>query len=417
MAFNLMDSVKGLFTGDLMSKASASLGETEGGIGKAISGIIPAVLGTIVSKADSGIEGASSMLDMAKEAAGSGFTSQLGSLFGGGSNLLSNGLGVAQRVLGDKFSGIVNAISGFAGIKSSSVSSLAGMIAPAALGVVGTHAVENNLSPGSFANMLAAQKSSIANALPSGLTSMAGMLGLGSIATNISSLVGDRERPARPPVTSLDYRDNKPVRKFRWEIPVLLAILVIGAIWFLTRSGNHGAAAVDRISDTTAAATTMSSGLGQSIKVRLPNGIELDANKGGIEDRLVSYLNSSAPEDSIGNNRWFDFDNLNFKTARAEISPESDRQIANISTILKAYPNVRIKIGGYTDKTGNEPDNIKLSQQRAEAVETALKSKGIADQQLAGAQGYGSQYAKAAMDAPAADKQQDRRISLSVRSK
>ena len=156
----------------------------------------------------------------------------------------------------------------------------------------------------------------------------------------------------------------------------------------------------------------------ESIKVKLPNGTELDAYKGGIEDKLVAYLNSAAATDSISKRLWFDFDNLNFKTGSAEITEASMKQVQNISAILKAYPRVSIKIGGYTDKTGNEPDNQKLSQQRAEAVVEALKKAGASPgTQLVGAEGYGSQYARAAADAPDEERRLDRRISINVRTK
>lgn len=154
-----------------------------------------------------------------------------------------------------------------------------------------------------------------------------------------------------------------------------------------------------------------------SIKVQLPDGTELDAYKGGIEDKLVAYLNSTDPADSISSSRWFDFDNLNFKTGSAELTDSSMKQVQNLAAILKAYPKVSLKIGGYTDKTGNEQENMKLSQQRADAVLDALKKVGASATQLVGAQGYGSQFAKAAANAPDEVRRADRRISVSVRSK
>jgi len=36
-----------------------------------------------------------------------------------------------------------------------------------------------------------------------------------------------------------------------------------------------------------------------AIKVKLPDGTKLDAYKGGIEDRLAAFLNSTDPADSI----------------------------------------------------------------------------------------------------------------------
>jgi outer membrane protein OmpA-like peptidoglycan-associated protein len=169
--------------------------------------------------------------------------------------------------------------------------------------------------------------------------------------------------------------------------------------------------------DTAVAAPVTAPSAPVSIKVKLPDGSELDAYKGGIEDMLVTYLNSTNSADSINHNRWFDFDNLNFKTNSAEITDESMRQVQNIAAILKAFPKVKIKIGGYTDKTGTEDANMKLSQSRADALVAALKSAGASEGQLVGAEGYGSKFATAAADAPDEERKKDRRISVSVREK
>ena len=152
-----------------------------------------------------------------------------------------------------------------------------------------------------------------------------------------------------------------------------------------------------------------------SVKVVLPGGIELDALKGGIEDKLVAFLNDASSKG--GKDVWFDFDNLNFKTGSAEIVPESYGQVQNIAAILKAYPKLVIKIGGYTDKTGDSLTNLKLSQARADAVLDGLKRMSADEKQVAGAEGYGSQYAKAAADAPDEERKKDRHISLGVREK
>jgi outer membrane protein OmpA-like peptidoglycan-associated protein len=153
----------------------------------------------------------------------------------------------------------------------------------------------------------------------------------------------------------------------------------------------------------------------ESVKVTLPGGEEIEANKGGVEDKLVAFLNDSTSK--AGKDVWFDFDHLNFKTNSAELTEESNVQVQNIAAILKAYPKLKIKIGGYTDKTGDSIANMQLSQKRADAVLNALKKSNANPAQLLGAEGYGSEYAKVAADAPDEEKQKDRRISLSVREK
>lgn len=208
-------------------------------------------------------------------------------------------------------------------------------------------------------------------------------------------------------------------RKVNW-LPVVMAALIVLAAIILIFKGCKGSGAppVSQISDSTL--TDSAAGLPvmaswELLKVKLPDGTELDAYKGGIEDQLVMFLNN--PASVPGKNVWFDFDNLNFNTGSAEITPGSMVQVNNVVAILKAYPKLKIKIGGYTDKTGDSLSNLALSQKRATAVMNALKSAGSNAQQIVGADGYGSQFAKADLMAPDNEKQKDRRISVSVRAK
>lgn len=154
----------------------------------------------------------------------------------------------------------------------------------------------------------------------------------------------------------------------------------------------------------------------ESIMVTLPNNTTINAYKGGIEDQLVQFLNSDYKglSDEELKDRWFDFDNLNFATGTANILPESQVQVDNLVAILNAFPDAKIKLGGYTDKTGDEAFNKKLSNDRAIAVKNAFEAKGVGDRVMA-TEGYGSEFAKFPADAPESDRVKDRRVAISVR--
>lgn len=154
----------------------------------------------------------------------------------------------------------------------------------------------------------------------------------------------------------------------------------------------------------------------ESIMVTLPNDTVINAYKGGIEDQLVQFLNSDykSLSDEELKDRWFDFDNLNFATGTANILPESQVQVDNLVAILNAFPDAKIKLGGYTDKTGDEAINKKLSNDRAIAVKNAFEAKGVGNRVMA-TEGYGSQFAKFPADAPESDRVTDRRVAVSVR--
>jgi outer membrane protein OmpA-like peptidoglycan-associated protein len=63
---------------------------------------------------------------------------------------------------------------------------------------------------------------------------------------------------------------------------------------------------------------------------------------------------------------------INFDTGKSAIKPESAQAIGEIAKLLTADPSLNIHVVGHTDNTGGVDSNIKLSQDRAEAVLQAL---------------------------------------------
>ena len=83
--------------------------------------------------------------------------------------------------------------------------------------------------------------------------------------------------------------------------------------------------------------------------------------------------------------------------------------------ILKAYPAAHVKIGGYTDNSGNPDANKQLSQARAESVRDELQKQGI-DSSRVEAEGYGDQH-PAADNNTAAGRAKNRRVAILVTQK
>jgi len=61
-----------------------------------------------------------------------------------------------------------------------------------------------------------------------------------------------------------------------------------------------------------------------------------------------------------------------FDTNKSEIKPESGQAIAEIVKLLKGDPGLKVFVVGHTDGTGGIDSNLKLSQDRAQAVIQAL---------------------------------------------
>ncbi len=64
-----------------------------------------------------------------------------------------------------------------------------------------------------------------------------------------------------------------------------------------------------------------------------------------------------------------------FDTGKAEIKPESDEAIAQISTLLKSNESLKLYVVGHTDNVGTIDANMKLSKDRADAVVNSLVTK------------------------------------------
>jgi outer membrane protein OmpA-like peptidoglycan-associated protein len=406
MSFNLLDTVKGLFTPALISNAATSLGESESGIQKALGGAIPALLASLVNKGGSA-DGASVILDLAKHAAGSGVLNNLGGFLGDdNSNLLSRGAEMLKNILGDKAGGIASLVSNFAGIKHSSASSILSTAAPVALGALGKHAAENNMNANGLSTFLSSQKDSITNALPSGLSSMAGLFGLGSIGNAVSSATSKITEAAHSAAPHAEVAVEKTSGGVKFLLPLFFGLLAVFLLIFVFKGCNGSTKDVTAITDsivakTDTAVTEIASNVRELFKVKWPNDTAIDAYKGGIQDKLVAFLGTDHKklgEDSL-KKIWFDFDNLNFETGTAKITAQSQVQLNNLAAILKAFPAVILKIGGYIDKTGEQDVNKKVSDQRSKAIQAALAEVGVG-KQITGAEGCDSSFAVYAKDAP-----------------
>lgn len=416
MAVNLIESAKGLFNTTLIGRAGALLGEGEAGIRKAVDALIPTIFAALFTKGQAG-HGAG-LSDLLNEAGSLSAQNDV-------SGLLDQTTGTADdswryknaalldRLFDGKTNEAVGMISAYSGLKTSSAESLLGAATPAVLSLTAKEAAAEDKSGdhGLWAYLIRL-KDQIWNSFPAGF-SFAGLMGAGSVAAAAG--------------TAYTTNSNTPPPRKKgggWLWILLLALLAL-VLWYLLGQKGCSKEHPDTIpADTTipapdtGMATVPAAGGSsrESMKVQLPGGTELDAFKGGIEDRLVTFLKTdykALGADSL-KKVWFDFDNLNFGTGNADITPESQVQINNLVAILKAFPQAKLKIGGYTDKTGNEPGNVKLSGARATAVKKALEAAGVGAQ-IDGAEGYGSQFAQFPADAPETDRIKDRHVSVSVR--
>ena len=437
MSLNVIDLIKGQLGPALISQAATQLGESESGISKAISGLLPAVVGGLANNADK-----PGVLDAITGAASSGL---LGNLLGGSTNnsLITT---ILTAIFGDKVGALVNAVSSYAGISDSSTNSLLNMVTGATLGSVGKYSADNNLGASGVQNLLQEQKGIVSTLLPAGLSLAS--LGLGSFfgndsvkeAINVAPTENVKVSSFDEPKIEVNRGGNTHVNVdnsddnngggsiWKWLLPLLLLAL---AAWFLWKqcdkkdatSGvavndsavvvQDSAVIVNDSANVATAAGSTNTKVDENIDL---NGVALKGYKGGMEDQMITFLKAgsykTAADDAALKDKWYTFDKVNFKIGSAtELEAGSQVQMDNLLAILKAFPEAKVKIGGYTDKTGVEADNIKLSQSRADFIKNWLAGKGVGAQVLT-AEGYGSKFATVVKEATNDERAVDRKMAV-----
>jgi OOP family OmpA-OmpF porin len=88
-----------------------------------------------------------------------------------------------------------------------------------------------------------------------------------------------------------------------------------------------------------------------------------------------------------------------FAQSKAELLPESFRELDQVVEFLQRNPTVAIELAGHTDNRGVHSHNVKLSQARVNAVKNYLVSKGISPKRITG-KGYGGLHPIADNDNP-----------------
>ena len=133
----------------------------------------------------------------------------------------------------------------------------------------------------------------------------------------------------------------------------------------------------------------------------------------GTEARLLDVIEDPTQHASV--ERWFTFDRLEFKPNSANLRPASLEQLHNVSEILKAYPDVKVAIRGYTDNVADSAYNLKLSGDRATATMNQIIGFGIDRSRLV-AEGYGERN-PVADNGSRAGRRRNHRVEIRVTQK
>ncbi|WP_426061641.1 DUF937 domain-containing protein [Hymenobacter sp. B1770] len=473
MKNDVVETVKSCFTSNVIAQLSTQVDETEPNVRKAANKSVPLVLKGLLNRLDRGFA-PEALFELVQAANAAEVLTQLANAQNptqseSGTNLLLN-------LLGDSYRANVNQVAVGTGIRPSASGTLMQAAATAVLGVLGKTAVENDFGPAELTGWLRQQSSSIGSSLLKDAIETALVSQPGSLHVPDPDRVLARQpiagvpalQAATPWTTQAPEPEPAGPGGLRWQWGALILLAVcLGYFFGRGQFGKDTASeafgqeepsptsASQRMAsltpgnqnsntnpDGTAAEASRSAapgrgareGLpapvmlagrydkasdryiydtGQPITLTLANGTRQQVGVNSTENRLFTFLNSSEEVDSVNRTKgWINFDRVNFEAGKALLTPESALQLGNIAVILNSFPNSMVKIGGYTDSTGDAQLNYKLSDERAHAAMLALARRGVNPIRLQ-AKGYGPRYFVMPNNTPA-NRSLNRRVSIRV---
>lgn len=341
MSNNLLESLSGLITPDVIGRAAAALGDSEPAVTKGMGAVFPVLLGSIANRADDpGF--ASTLFNLVRDPANDG------SLLGNVSGLLAPGatsspmmaLGgkLITSLFGNNVNTLGNSLANYAGVRPASANSMLNFAAPLVLSLLGKAVRSGNLNLSSLVSLLTGQRSAYAAAIPGPL----------------SRLESYFASPVREPARETYAAPPPPEKKSsigRWLIPLIAALI---ALWLLSRCmGPREEATVETVPAPAPAAEP----------APLPAPVE------------PAPMAEPATAETPLANLYFEVDKFDVPVAR-------EGSLDAVIEYLKANPTAVASVSGYHDPTGDKAYNEDLAKRRAQAVKDVMMAGGVAESQI-----------------------------------
>lgn len=355
---NILSLIQSQLSPEAIGQISNTVGESPESTKTALGAAVPAIMGSLLGKANASPDGATQIFNTLQQGQG-GWMNSISSMLSGGANAAQaqGGTGTGSllsSLLGSKLGPIAEFISGHAGIRSSSAMSLLGMAAPLVMGTLGKQVTSGGLGAAGLGQLLNSQAGFLKDAMPSGLANTLGLGSLLSGAHDTTRVATDTPRAAYASagVPTGSEAPKRTGNALKWAVP-LLAIGAL-ALWALSRNSEK-APAVGGAADVsqTQAGHAMS----------MPDLSSLNLPPGSVAEKIANAAKSGD---------WtqkFELPNLNFDNA-GHLADSSSADLQQIGTLMKAAPDLKLSITGYgaTDEEGTA---------KANSIKSILTSAGI----------------------------------------
>ena len=212
--------------------------------------------------------------------------------------------------------------------------------------------------------------------------------------------------------------DVQPKKQSSWLPWLIGALVLLGLLFFLTRSCNSDktvAGATDSTNNgATASDTSNKIATTTPAGAKAPDWSTIDRNAPATNyDEITAKDISTRGNDNYG--IYSLGENILFETDKSTLRKDAEQNLKQISaSINRRFKGGDVRVYGYTDSVGSKGYNKELAQQRAEVVKNWLANNtGIDSGKISlNAVGEGSPVAN---NGTAAGRQQNRRVEIVAR--
>lgn len=142
---------------------------------------------------------------------------------------------------------------------------------------------------------------------------------------------------------------------------------------------------------TTAEVATVAANLEKKNASLQQQNEQLTKERDDLAGQLDGALSSVAQITKTARGVVVNLPDILFDVNKATLKQNTQVALAKLAGIVQLFPKINLRIEGYTDSTGSDELNKRLSNERAEAVRAFLEKQGVAASRMT-AVGYGPQF-------------------------
>ncbi len=392
----IYESVSSLIKPELIAMAATTLNETEQKISAGADIILPSLLARALKKGDT-----PEIRDIVEEAGKLGMHEEYGRIWEGDGIFDGKNIGVRleNQLIGVENPRFYATVAARSGLRKEHANRLTNWIAGTVAAYLGEKAAHGRLYVDMLAD-LAVEKEELRRDIPS---TVVDELGLAS-TLGITAKSG--------------AASEKNKKSWEWLLWLALIILIL-MIFLWWRSCDR-----KKNAEETLVLTEQVVEVPQADKPEARVPAEKKRTLGGeavtvCEEAQCTDLEAYLDSDRFRNAAeaqlktvWFEFPGIGFEhNSAADLTAGAEKQVRDLAAILKKYPDVKVRIGAFADKTGTHAVNFAISEKRAANIAAAFEKAGI-DKARISTEGFGEGFAQVAESATDAQRAPDRDIAL-----